>query len=119
MINEKNIELKDRFGNKAKFANRHGWTDVDPVEIVKVISDKTLEVRGMDAEIDPSFKLDEVAGGFFSHVKNNRDQKWIIKSNPENPVFRIRKSKHGGWKCRWGARHVLSDEPNKFHDFNF
>jgi hypothetical protein len=119
MINEKNIELKDKFGNKAKFANQFGWTDVNPVEIVKVISDKTLEVRGMDAEIDPSFKLDEVAGGFFSHVKNNRDQKWIIKSDPKSQVYRIRKSKHGVWKCRGGSRHILSDEPIKFYDYNF
>ena len=119
MINEKNIELKDGFGNEAKFANYHGWSDIKPVEIVKVISDKTLEVREMKAELDPSFKLDEVAGGFFSHVKNNRDQKWIIKSDPESQVYRIRKSKHGGWKNSWGARHVLSDKPRKFYDYNF
>lgn len=119
MINEKNIELKDVYGDDAKFANRHGWSDINPVEIVKVISDKTLEVREMDAERDPSWKMEVIEGGFFGHVVNDKDQKWFIKANPDNDVFRIRKSKSGVWKNKWGARFVLSSKARKFYDNNF
>lgn len=39
-----------------KFANRLGYSDVEPFEVVRVVSDKCLEIRGMEAELDPSWK---------------------------------------------------------------
>jgi hypothetical protein len=32
------------------YANHYGYSDITPFEVVKVISDKTIEVREMDAE---------------------------------------------------------------------
>lgn len=100
------------------YANQYGYSDVYPFEVVRVVSDKTIEVREMDAERDESIKLEWAPGGFAGHCINQRDQKWFIKSNPENPVFRIRLGKQG-WKDKHGRRFGLSDNPVRFYDYNF
>lgn len=38
-----------------KFANQFGYSDVNPFEVVRQISEKTMEIRSMKAERDPSF----------------------------------------------------------------
>lgn len=100
------------------YANHYGYSDVNPYEVVKVVSDKTIEIRAMDAELDPSWVPDWKVGGFAGHCVNQRDQKWFIKSNPENPVLRIRLGKQG-WKDKHGRRFGLSETPVRFYDYNF
>jgi hypothetical protein len=100
------------------YANHIGWSDVDPYEVVRVISEKTIEIREMDAKRDDSVKLEFIPGGFSAHCSNQRDQKWFITSKPENRVIRIRLGKKG-WKDAHGRRFALSDEPVKFYDYNF
>jgi hypothetical protein len=102
-----------------KFANARGYSDVDPYEVVRHISDQTIEVREMDAVRDESVKLDWAVGGFAGHCVNQRNQKWIITSNPSNRVIRIRLNKNGVWKDKHGRRFSLSDKPVKFYDYNF
>jgi hypothetical protein len=102
-----------------KFANHYGYSDVNPYEVVKVISDKTIEVREMEAERDDSVKLEFHVGGFSAHCSNQRDQKWFITSNDSNPVVRIRLSKSGVWKDKHGRKFDLSDKPVRFYDYNF
>ena len=100
------------------YANHYGYSDVTPFEVVKVVSGKTIEIREMDAERDESVELEWAPGGFAGHCINQRDQKWLIKSNPENPVIRIRLGKQG-WKDKHGRRFGLSDKPVRFYDYNF
>lgn len=102
-----------------KYANHYGYSDVNPFEVVRAISDKTLEVREMDAERDESVKLEFHVGGFAAHCSNQRNQKWFITSNESSPVIRIRLSKTGVWKDKHGRKFYLSDEPVKFYDYNF
>jgi hypothetical protein len=99
------------------FANMIGYSDVEPFEIVRRISDKTIEIREMDAERDDSVKMEFIPGGFSAHCSNQHDQKWFIKSNPSNPVIRIRLGKKG-WMGKRG-RYVLDSKPIKFYDYNF
>ena len=87
-------------------------------EVVKVVSNKTIEIREMDADRDETVWLEWVAGGFSAVCTNPRDQKWIIKSNPEYPVIRIRLGKNG-WKDKHGRKFGLADAPSKFYDYNF
>jgi hypothetical protein len=101
-----------------QYANQYGYSDVYPFEVVKVISDKTIEIREMDAERDESVKLEWVAGGFAGHCSNQRDQKWFISSNPENKIIRIRLGKQG-WKDKHGRKFGLSNKPTRFYDYNF
>lgn len=100
------------------YANHYGYSDVNPFEIVRRISDKTIEVREMKAERDPSAKLEFIPGGFSAICTNDHDQKWFITSDPDAPVIRIRFGKQG-WKDKHGRRFGLSDEPVKFYDHNF
>ena len=100
-----------------EFANYQGYSDVSPYEIVKVVSPKTLEIRAMDSNELP-WEKDFRAGGFCGTVENQRDQKWNITRNKENQVIRIRLGKKG-WVDAHGNRHTLSQEPHKFHDYNF
>lgn len=102
-----------------KYANQYGYSDVNPYEVVREVSGKTLEVRAMEYERDESVKLEWVVGGFAGHCVNQRDQKWFYSSNEENPVIRIRLSKSGVWKDKYGNKYDLADKPYKFHDYNF
>ncbi len=102
-----------------QYANHIGYSDVNPFEFVKVVSDKTIEIREMDAVEDRSVKMEFVPGGFSAICTNNHDQKWTIASNPSNKVVRIRLSKKKGWRDAHGRRFQLDDAPRKFYDYNF
>ena len=99
------------------YANHIGWTDVNPYEIVKVISDKTIEIREMKSEKLP-WKAEWVEGGFAGHCTNQRDQKWKISSDENIPTIRARKRKDGYFHSSHG-KHLLEEEPRKFYDYNF
>ena len=104
-----------------RFANNYLFSDVTPFEVVRVISDKTIEVREMDAKMASDWKPEIVSGGFAFHCTNNDDQRkaWVITSNEDNPVVRIRRQKDGTWQNRTFGRFYLSDVPVKKYDFNF
>ena len=106
----KNNEIK-------KFANLIMYSDVKPFEVVRVISDKTIEVREMTATALP-WKKDIQAGGFSHHCSNQHDQKWSIESNTSTPVIRARLRKDGNFHSSFG-RHVMADAPRKFYNYNF
>lgn len=102
-----------------QYANYIGYSDVYPYEVIRKISDKTLEIRGMDTEKDPEWKPIIEAGGFAGHCVNQHTQKWIITSNEANGVFRIRLHKDGIWRGKHGEKFKLSDKPRCFYDYNF
>ena len=101
------------------FANRIGYTDISPCEIVRRVSDKTLEVRTMKFDKDPNWNPSFHVGGFSAHCSNQSEQKWIISSNPEGRVIRIRLQKDGTWRDSYGDRYALNAQPIKFFDYNF
>lgn len=105
--------------NFPKYANHHGYSDIKPYEIVKVVSDKTLVVRPMHAEFDESAigDLQFLVGGFGGHCVNQHAQKWIITPAPQAETMRIRLTKKG-WR-HGSMRFELSDSPIKFYDYNF
>jgi hypothetical protein len=100
------------------YANLHGYSDVYPYEVVRVISDKTVEVRAMQYAPDPNWKPEMIPGGFAAHCTNQSEQKWIITPNPDSITIRVRKRKNGTWHSAFG-RHVFSDKPRYFYDYNF
>ena len=101
-----------------QFANLYGYSDVYPYEVVRVISDKTIEVREMKVSSDPAWKPNMIPGGFAAHCTNQLDQTWIIESDPSIATMRVRKRKDGKWYSKMG-RHVLSEKPKYFYDYNF
>ena len=102
-----------------KFANHVGYSDVNPYEIVRVISDKTIEIREMTAERNPDWKPEWVTGGFAGHCTNQWEQLWNITPKEDGAVRRIRLSKNRCWRDADGRRYRLADAPEKFYDYNF
>lgn len=101
-----------------QYANRFGYSDVEPYEVVRAVSAITLEIRAMRAERAHDWKPEIIPGGFAGHCVNQHEQRWIISSDPSAPIVRIRLGKKG-WKDRHGNRYTLSDRPKKFYDYNF
>ena len=100
------------------YANQIGYSDVNPYEVVKVISDKTMVVRAMKAE-KAEWEMDFREGGFFGRVMNQNEQKWDITPDENATPFRIRLSKNRGWRCAGGAHFEIDNKPIKFYDYNF
>ncbi len=105
-------------GKDGLYANQLGYSDVYPFEVVRVVSAQCVEVRELEAVLDPSFQPEIIPGGFAGHCVNQDRQRWIYSSNPANRVVRIRKGVKG-WKSAQGNRFVIALEPRKFHDYNF
>jgi hypothetical protein len=101
-----------------RFANRIGYSDVTPYEVIKTISEKTIEVRQMACVADKSVKLDFQIGGFAANCSNQNYQKWIITSDFNAPIIRIRQNKKG-WMGENGSKFQLGIEPIRFYDYNF
>jgi hypothetical protein len=101
------------------YANRLGYSDTTPYEIVKRVSARTLVIREMRADRDPSWAPEIVLGGFLGHCTNQREQRWFITSEPANGTIRIRLSAKRGWRDAGGARYQLSATPLRFYDYNF
>lgn len=113
--------MKKELPEFPKYANHYGYSDIEPWEVVRVISDKTLEIRVMKTEFDESARGDLKfhIGGFAAHCSNMDAQKWIITSAGEGAyTMRIRKTKSGEWR-NGSLKFRLSDEPVKFYDYNF
>ena len=102
----------------ASYANQYGYSDVEPYEIVRVVSDKTIEIRSMNAERSLDWKPEIIPGGFAGHCVNQDEQRWIITPRPDAPVKRIRLGKKG-WRDKYGSCYYLSTQPRKFYDYNF
>lgn len=104
--------------DNSRFANLCLHSDVEPYQIVKVVSDKTIEIRRMSAALDPTWKPEIQAGGFAGHCSNQRSQRWIYAVDESAPIVRARLRKDGDFYSAYG-RHILADKPRKFHDYNF
>lgn len=100
-----------------KYANHIGWSDINPYEVIRKVSEKCLEIREMKAELAPDWKPEFIPGGFSAHCINQCSQKWIIEPDPSQKVERIRLGKKG-WKGKRGMFR-LGDKPVKFYDYNF
>ena len=106
---------------KLGFANNALYSDVEPFEIVRVVSDKTIEVRKMKAERADDWKPNMVSGGFAFHCTNNADQRkaWVMTPDTDAETVRVRKQKDGTWKNPSFGRFRLAEQPVKHYDFNF
>jgi len=103
----------------AQYANKIGYSDVNPYEVISKVSEKTLVVRAMNADLDENWKPECHVGGFFCNVSNNIDQKWVITSDPSQKEFRVRQHKDGMFYDKHGDKYQVGDTPIKFYDYNF
>ena len=101
------------------YANEILYYDIMPHEIIRKVSDKTIDIREMRAEIDPDWKPILHAGGFSAHCSNQNEQTYTYSSIEDGMITRIRLQKNGVWKDKYGTRYSLSDKPVRFYDYNF
>jgi hypothetical protein len=107
-----------------QYANLHGYSQVYAYEVIREVSDKTMEIRRMKATLDPTWKPEFAVGGFAAHCSNQSEQRWLFESDEDAPIIRMRKVKPSyrnqfrTWKSAYGG-HVLSDTPREFYDYNF
>jgi hypothetical protein len=104
---------------KYKFANRCGYTDVNPNEIIKKNTAKKFTIRSMNAELSADWKPETIIGGFLGNTINNHDQQYTYSSDENGTVREIRMHKNGQWKDIYGNRYDVSTAPIKFYDYNF
>lgn len=100
------------------YCNMVMYTDVEPYEVVRVVSDKTVEIRAMKATLINAPK-DFHPGGFVGHFSDNYAQEWSYESKPDAPTMKVRWSERNR---RWQQGHQkfsMSTKPRKFHDYNF
>jgi len=103
-----------------KFINYIQYSDVDPYEVIKKVSDICVEVREMKT-VQTKFPKTVIPGGFAGHTVDNRDgQDYTYSSNEDAPIQRVRWSKaKRSWFNKSGGRFSMSDTPYKFYDYNF
>ena len=119
-----NIEAQSRLTNYKnsfryqtmirKYCNLYLHSDIHPYEVVRIISDKCVEVRPM-LHKQTVFPKEFHSGGFSGHYADNYAQKYEYSSNPEASTKRVRLGKRG-WD---GGRFRMEDEPVYFYDYNF
>lgn len=121
VVREKVDELYKRINQHPEvglYANMHGYSDVEPYEIVRIVNSKMIEVRSMKCELAKDWKPEVIIGGFVGHTVNNQSQRWTIESDPEGSLMKLRLNVKGEWRSKAG-RHSIHFRPVKFYDYNF
>ena len=101
-----------------KFMNRSIGTDCIPYEVVRVVSDKCVEIRAMKTK-QTKFPKEFHVGGFSAHCSDNHSQEYEYFSDETAEVFKVRYSEK---RDSWGGKYVrfwMSDKPVYFYDYNF
>lgn len=96
-------------------------TDAYPYEVVKIVSDRCVEVRSMNAVLDPSYKPDIIPGGFCGQCTNVDEQKWIYSSNENGSIIKVslhKAKKKKGWFGSCGGKFYFG-QARKVYDYNF
>ena len=112
MVHWYNISLQDR-KEKLKieivqcgYFSKLLWSDVHAYEIVKVISDKTVEIRQLDHKV-------------IWKDRNMENQRGEYTSNEGFPIIRIRAKRNGrGW-TRLGGTYSPKAKPYAYYDYRF
>ena len=105
------------------YCNRHLYSDVQPYEVIEVISDTRLKLRSMNVvqteESVKRLKESFSPGGFLGHFDND-EQEWVCTSDDKGIIVDVRRRKDGHfYEVNDSIPYVLSDKPVKFKDFNF
>lgn len=105
------------------YCNRHLYSDIQPYEVIEVLSDTRLRLRSMNYTMDSGCmkRLNESfkPGGFMGNFDNSV-QEWVCSSDETGIVIEVRKHKDGHfYEANNCIPYVLSDKPRRFRDFNF
>ena len=98
------------------YATLEGWTDRYPYEILARTA-KTITVRPMRYEKDPTWKPEFVPGGFSAVCVNQGEQRWLLSSDEDAVVLKAYLRKGGMYHCALGPLSI--NRATRFYDYNF
>lgn len=110
-------EIKEKKVIK-KFANHYGYSDVNPYEVIRKVSDQTVEIREMETK-QIVFPSNFQSGGFSAHCVDNHNQDYEYISDDKFPIKRIRWSKAKNNWYHHGMLFLMEVGPYKHYDYNF
>lgn len=97
-------------------------SDVNPYEVVEMITPNKWVVRELDATLKPEARknIQEsfCPGGFAGHVDNDY-QEWDIRVNENNPLITVYRGKKNKYFKIGSMPMSMTLSPIKIYDFNF
>lgn len=105
------------------YCNRHLHSDIQPYEVIEVLSDTRLRLRSMNY-VQTNDSVERLRktfepGGFLGHFDNSV-QEWICTPDENGTVVEVRRRKDRCfYETNGSIPYVLSDKPRMFRDFNF
>lgn len=103
-----------------QFFNQKFFSDVEPYEIVEVVSPKRVKVRAMDSKL-----LNKPVYNEHHRITNNRELEYAYTSNEENREVIITKRKDGNWyqmghkSGHYEVKFLNESTPCKYYDYTF
>ena len=100
------------------FMNRAIGSDIFPYEVIRVVSDKCVEIRRMKHK-QTLFPKSFHEGGYRSHCSDNASQEYEYFSDESGEVLKVRYSEK---RKAWGNKYEkfrMADKPFYFYDYNF
>lgn len=96
------------------YAMKISETDIVPHEVVELMSHRTLVIREMACDLDAGWRPRMILG----HCVNQDQQVWAIAPDERAIPFKIRWSKHFGWRDREKNSYKLGGEPLRWHRYD-
>lgn len=104
------------------YLNEILYSDVNPYEVVEMITPNKWVVRELDVTLKSKAKRDIqesfCPGGFVGHVDNGY-QEWDIRVNEKNPLITIFRGRKNRYFKIGGMPMSMTLSPIKIYDFNF
>ena len=104
------------------YLNEILYSDVNPYEVVEMITLNKWVVRELDVTLKPKAKRDIqesfCPGGFVGHVDNGY-QEWDIRVNEKNPLITVFRGRKNRYFKIGGMPMSMTLSPIKIYDFNF
>lgn len=128
LMREKRDECMSKINNIEKevadvlYLNEILHSDVNPYEVVEMITPNKWVVRELDATLKPEARknIQEsfCPGGFVGHVDNDY-QEWDIRVNEKNPLITVYRGKKNKYFKIGSMPMTMTLSPIKIYDFNF
>lgn len=128
LMREKRDECMAKINNIEKevadvlYLNEILHSDVNPYEVVEMITPNKWVVRELDATLKPEARKNIqdsfCPGGFAGHVDNDY-QEWDIRVNENNPLITVYRGKKNKYFKIGSMPMSLTLAPIKIYDFNF
>lgn len=105
-----------------KYANKKGFSDITPFEVIEERTPNLYVIREMTFEQTEESKEKVMAsfeqGGFNGHYDNFL-QDWNITPKEDGLIIKIRKHRDGFFYDSMKNKYEISETPVRFNDFNF